>query len=68
MNANPMFCCKGLFDIVLHRQDVCILNGEFLAICGPDIRHTPIKYCPVCGKKIRLTFLADLEEAEDDEQ
>lgn len=61
MTANPVFCCKGLFDIVLHRQDVCILNGEFLAIHGPDIWHTPIKYCPVCGKEIHLTFLADSE-------
>lgn len=62
MTANPVFCCKGLFDMVLHRQDVCILNGEFLAIRGQNILwDTPIKYCPVCGKEIRLTFLADSE-------
>ena len=62
MTANPVFCCKGLFDMVLHRQDVCILNGEFLAIRGQDIFcDTPIKYCPVCGKEIHLTFLADSE-------
>lgn len=60
-NANPVFCCKGLFDILLHRQDVCILDGKFLTIRGPDIWDTPIKYCPSCGKEIRLTFLADSE-------
>ena len=60
-NANPVFCCKGLFDILLHRQDVCILDGKFLTIRGADIWDTPIKYCPSCGKEIRLTFLADSE-------
>lgn len=61
VNANPMFCCKGLFDILLHRQDVCILDGKFLTIRGPDIWDTPIMYCPSCGKEIHLTFLADSE-------
>ena len=60
-NANPVFCCKGLFDILLHRQDVCILDGKFLTIRGPGIWDTPIMYCPSCGKEIRLTFLADSE-------
>ena len=61
VNANPVFCCKGLFDVLLHRQDVCILDGKFLTIRGLDIWDTPIKYCPSCGKEIRLTFLADPE-------
>lgn len=62
MDANPMFCCKDLFRMMLHnRKNVCILNGKYLAINGDDNCITPVKYCPSCGKEIRLTFLADSE-------
>ena len=58
VDANPMFCCKDLFRMMLHnRKNVCILNGKFLAINGDDNCITPVKYCPSCGKEIRLTFL-----------
>lgn len=60
--GNPLFCCKDLFRMMLHnRKNVCILNGKFLAINGEDNCITPVKYCPSCGKEIRLTFLADSE-------
>lgn len=59
---NPLFCCKGLFGMIMHnRKNICILNGKFLAINGEDNWTTPVKYCPSCGKEIRLTFLADSE-------
>ena len=59
---NPTFCCKGLFELIVHnRKNVCTFNGKFLAIRGEDGWDTPIKYCPSCGKEIRLTFLADSE-------
>ena len=62
MNANPMFCCKDLYHTIIHNsQNICILNGIHLAIRGEDGWFTPIKYCPSCGKEIRLTFLADSE-------
>ena len=65
MTANPVFCCKDLYHTIIHNsQKIRILDGEFLAIIGEDTWFTPIKYCPSCGKEIRLTFLADSEDGE----
>lgn len=67
-NAPMTLCCKEMLGLFTHnRLHVGILNGKVdlyirgEGILGDDRWVTPLRYCPSCGKEIRLTFLADSE-------
>ena len=70
-NTLMALCCKEMLGLFTHnRLHVGILNGKVdlyirgEGILGDDRWVTPLRYCPSCGKEIRLTFLADSEEGE----
>lgn len=63
MNVQLAFCCGDMTQLLasgeirLKRNQ----NGGLIATIGSSGHNIPLNYCPSCGKKFNLTFLADSE-------
>ena len=62
MNANPVFCCQVMANIVMTGAVMLVVEGDRIL---PSVETTRgrllLKHCPDCGKELRLTFLSDTE-------
>lgn len=62
MNANPVFCCQAMANIVMTGAVMLVVEGDRIL---PSIETTRgrllLRHCPDCGKGFCLTFLSDTE-------